>query len=246
MMGEALKRMSGSLAVTDANDFDVAIADPFGETVQVGPYNTQLVASIGFGIQWILSNRSGNPGIAEGDMFLCNDPWIGGGLHQNDVSLFAPIFHDGELFGWTVAVAHQLDVGGVSPGSWTPRAQDIFWESLPTPPVRIVHKGEMQRDVEDVYLRRSRTPQLVGLDLRAKMGANLIGHERIHELIKKYGADVVQAVMQRQMNDAEARLRQKLLQCPDGTWTAESYQEQSMQGDRGLHAIRCRMTKQGV
>ena len=38
------------------------------------------------------------------DMFLCNDPWVGGGLHQNDVSLFAPLFHDGKLFAWTGAV----------------------------------------------------------------------------------------------------------------------------------------------
>ena len=245
MMGESLKRMSGSLAVTDSNDFDIAIADPYGETVQVGPYNTQLVASIGFGIQWILANRASNPGIGEGDMFLCNDPWIGGGLHQNDVSLFAPIFFEGKLFGWTVAVAHQLDLGGVAPGSWTPRAQDVFWESLPTPPVRIVHKGVLQKDIEDVYLRRSRTPQMVGLDLRAKMGANLVGQERIAALIDRYGAGVVQAVMQRQMDDAERQLRAKLLGCPDGEWTAESYQEQSMQGDRGLHAIRCQMTKKG-
>jgi len=59
-------------------------------------------------------------------MFLCSDPWVGGGLHQNDVALFAPLFHDGELFGWTVAVAHQLDVGGVSPGSWPPKTSSAL------------------------------------------------------------------------------------------------------------------------
>lgn len=244
-MGDALKRMSGSLPVTDANDFDVAVTDPYGAIVQVGPYNTQLVASISLAIQWTLSHRSANPGIHAGDMFLCNDPWVGGGLHQNDVSLFAPLFHADQLFGWTAAVAHQADLGGVSAGSWTPRAEDVFWESLPTPPMKIVEGGELRQDLEDVYLRRSRVPQLVALDLRAKMGANLLGQERLRAVISRYGPDVVQAVMQRHMHDAETRLRAKLATAPDGSWGSVIYQEQSKQGDRGLHAIRVTLTKSG-
>ena len=42
-MGEALKRMSGSPIVTDANDFDFAICDELGQEVQVGLYNTCLL-----------------------------------------------------------------------------------------------------------------------------------------------------------------------------------------------------------
>ncbi|MFT5138932.1 MAG: N-methylhydantoinase B [Rhodothermales bacterium] len=245
LMGEALQRMSGSLVVTDANDFNVVITDPLGNPVQVGPYNSGLVAAIGLGIQWILVNRSEAPGIDQGDMFLCNDPWVGAGSHQNDVALFAPIFIDGKLFAWAAAVAHQVDLGGVAPGSWTPVAEDVFWESLPTPPIKIVRDGKILVDVEDVYLRRSRIPQLVGLDLRAKMGANLLGRERLEALTAKYTPEVVQAVMQRQMDDAEYQLRKKLESCPDGVWTGSSYQEQCKTGDRGLHAVRCTMTKSG-
>jgi N-methylhydantoinase B len=246
MMGQALKAMSGSLVVTDCNDFDVAITDEVGDVVQVGPYNTELVASTDLAIKWILQHRSVNPGIREGDMFLCNDPWVGGGLHQNDVALFAPLFHDGKLFAWTCAVAHQADLGGVSPGSWTPRAQDVFWESLPTPPVRIAENYQLRQDVEDVYLRRSRVPKLVALDLRAKFGANMVGHERIRQLIDRYSADTVKAAMSRQLDDAENRLRAKLAKIPDGSWKAVSYQEQSMKDDRGIHPIVCTLTKTGT
>mgnify|MGYP000079456578 CR=1 FL=1 len=246
MMGQALKAMSGSLVVTDCNDFDVAITDEVGDVVQVGPYNTELVASTDLAIKWILQHRAENPGIAEGDMFLCNDPWVGGGLHQNDVALFAPLFHDGKLFAWTCAVAHQADLGGVSPGSWTPRAEDVFWESLPTPPIKIAEKYELRRDVEDAYVRRSRVPKLVALDLRAKFGANMVGHERIRQLIDRYSAETVKAVMSRQLDDAESRLRAKLAQIEDGSWKAVSYQEQSMKGDRGVHPIVCTLTKRGT
>lgn len=244
-MGEALKRMSGSVVVTDCNDFDAAIMDEVGDVVQVGLYNTELAASLDMAANWTLRNRCERPGIGPGDMFLCNDPWVGGGLHQNDTSLFAPLFIDGELFCWTGAVAHQVDLGGVSPGSWSVGATDVFWESLPTPPVKIVEAGEIREDIEDVWLRRSRVPKLVALDLRAKIGANNVAHERLTALCRKYGADVVKAVMRRTMDDAESRLRAKLRDIPDGSWSSVAHQDSARSGDRGIYKIVLTLTKTG-
>ncbi|MFC7655508.1 hydantoinase B/oxoprolinase family protein [Pseudonocardia benzenivorans] len=244
-MGEALKRMSGSPIVTDANDFDFAISDELGQEVQVGLYNTMLVGAVDLAIYWTLRHRATNPGIEAGDMFLTNDPWVGGGLHQNDVMVYQPVFHDGKLFAWTSAIAHQPDLGGVGLGSFSPAAQDVFSESLPTPPVKVVRGGRLQRDVADLWVRRSRVPMLIGLDLRAKIGANNVGAERLHALIEQYGPDTVKAVMKRMMSDAESRLRAKLSALPDGSWSATGYQDQSHEGDRGLHKITVTTTKTG-
>jgi N-methylhydantoinase B len=237
--------MSGSPIVTDANDFDFAISDELGQEVQVGLYNTMLVGAVDLAIYWTLRHRAENPGIEQGDMFLCNDPWVGGGLHQNDVIVYQPVFHDGKLFAWTSAIAHQPDLGGVGLGSFSPAAQDVFSDSLPTPPIKVVRGGQLQRDVADAWVRRSRVPMLVGLDLRAKIGANNVGGERLQALIAQYGADTVKAVMKRMMSDAESRLRSKLRSLPDGSWTATGYQDQSHEGDRDLHKITVRTTKTG-
>ncbi|MHA4852052.1 hydantoinase B/oxoprolinase family protein [Rhodococcus sp. MSC1_016] len=242
-MGEALKRMSGSPIVTDANDFDFAISDELGQEVQVGLYNTMLVGAVDLAIYWTLQHRATNPGITEGDMFLCNDPWVGGGLHQSDVIVYQPIFHEGKLFGWTSAICHEPDLGGSGLGSFDPAAKDVFSESLPTPPIKVVRDYELQRDVADAWVRRSRVPMLVGLDLRAKIGANTVGRNRLLAVIEQYGADTVKAVMKRMMADAESRLRGKLTSLPDGTWKATGYQDQSHTGDRGVHKITVAMTK---
>jgi N-methylhydantoinase B len=242
-MGEALKRMSGSPIVTDANDFDFDFSDEVGQEVQVGLYNTMLVGAVDLAIYWTLQHRSTNPGINEGDMFLCNDPWVGGGLHQSDVIVYQPIFHEGKLFAWTSAICHEPDLGGVGLGSFSPAAQDVFSESLPTPPIKVVRDNVLQSDVADAWVRRSRVPMLVGLDLRAKIGANTVGRNRIHAVIEQYGADTVKAVMKRMMSDAEGRLRGKLTSLPNGTWKATGYQDQSHTGDRGLHKITVAMTK---
>jgi N-methylhydantoinase B len=244
-MGEALKRMSGSPIVTDANDFDFALCDEMGQEVQVGLYNTMLVGAVDLAIYWTLQHRADNPGIHPGDMFLCNDPWVGGGLHQNDAIVFQPVFVDGELFAWTSAIAHQPDLGGVGLGSFAPAAQDVFSESLPTPPIKVVRDGTLQDDVADVWTRRSRVPMLIALDLRAKVGANNVGRERLEELVRQYGADTVKAVMRRMMDDAEGRMRGKLQAIPDGSWSATGHQDQSHAGDRGLHTITLTTTKSG-
>lgn len=242
-MGETLKRMSGSPIVTDANDFDFTINDEMGQLVQVGLYNTMLVGAIDMALSWTLKNRVDSPGIEEGDMFLCNDPWVGGGLHQADVLVFQPVFYDGKLFGWTSAICHEPDLGGSAIGSMPIGNIDVFHESLPTPPIKIVRKGEIQRDVADAWVRRSRVPMIIGLDLRAKVGANNIGRNRLLAVIEQYGADTVKAVMKRMMNDAEYRLRDKLRTAPDGEWIATGYQDQAYVGDRKTHRVALKMTK---
>lgn len=244
-MGSALRRMSGSIIVSEINDFNVAIMDEIGDVVQFGLYNMQLSASVDMAVKWTLQNRAENPGISPGDMFLGTDPWVGGGMHQNDVSLLAPIFVGDEIFGWTAAIAHQVDLGGVAPGSWSTRGRDVFWESLPLPPIKVVEAGVVREDIEDSYLRRSRVPDLVALDLRAKIGANNIGVQRIARLVERYGADTVKAVMQLVMDDAERRLRTKLGKLPDGEWTATAYQDSAREGDDGVYRINCTMRKVG-
>ncbi|MFT4011758.1 MAG: hydantoinase B/oxoprolinase family protein, partial [Nocardioidaceae bacterium] len=242
-MGTTLRHMSGSHVVTEGNDFNFAICDELGEEVQVGTYNLALVGSMDLAIFWTLQHRSANPGITEGDMFLCNDPWVGGGLHQNDAAVLAPVFHDGKLFCWTTAICHQIDLGGYRPGSFSPSASDVFGEAVPTPPIKVVRDGVIQGDIADAWVRRSRQPHLVGLDLRALVASNRSAGERILRLVDKYGADTVKAVMRRMMDDAERQLRAKLTTLPDGTWSAVGYQEQSGSGDRGLYEIHVTMTK---
>jgi N-methylhydantoinase B len=242
-MADAVRRMSGSIVVIECNDFNTCIMDEVGDVVQMGLYCTQLDAGIDMSVKWTLENRATNPGIADGDMFLTNDPWIGGGAHQSDVAVFAPIFWEGEVFAWTNAVSHQLDLGGVAPGSWTPKSKDVFWESLPIPPIKIFENGELRADAEDAYLRRSRVPRLLALDLRAQIGANRVAIERIKGVVAKYGPQNVKAVMRRMLDDAEHQIRRRLRELPDGKWSAVAYQDQAREGDRGSYKIVCTMTK---
>ena len=78
------------------------------------------------------------------------------------------------------------------------------------PPIKIVELGVIRKDIEDVYLRRSRAPALVGLDLRAHIASNNVAKQRMLELVDRYGAKTINVVMKKQMDYAEQRFRERL------------------------------------
>ena len=93
-----------------------------------------------------------------------------------------------------------VDLGGVNVGSWCVDAEDHFAEGMTYPPIKIVEHGVIRKDIEDVYLRRSRAPALVGLDLRAHIASNNVAKQRMLELIDRYGAKTINVVMKKQMD----------------------------------------------
>jgi N-methylhydantoinase B len=242
--GQALKKISGSPVATDANDFNVVLCDELGDIVNIGPYYLPHAANVDFMVKWTVEHRSDNPGIHPDDMFLCNDPWVGA-LHPQDVAVLSPVFVGDKLLCWTGSTIHQVDLGGVNIGSWCVDADEHFAEGMAYPPIKIVEGGTIRRDVEDVYLRRSRAPALVGLDLRAHIASNNVAKQRMLELVDRYGAETVHAVMNKQMDYAEQRFRERLRSIPDGTWRCETYQEVAKTGDRGVYKTVLALTKQG-
>ena len=235
-----IKNISGSPIATEAHDFNTCIMSPRGESVVMGPYVASLAIGQGLTVKNILERYSDNPGFFPGDMFLCNDPYSGA-LHQNDVTLVAPVFHTEKLVAWTGATIHQVDVGGSSKGSQAATgAKSIFEEAPVIPPIKIIEKGKLRRDLEEEYLIRSRTRDLNALDLRAKISANLVMAERLIALCDRYGVEILGEVLNRIMDVTEAKLRARLRELPNGEWGHTSY----IDYDGAVYAIRVKMSKQ--
>src|SRR6266851_1968673 len=103
----------------------------------------------------------------------------------------------------------------------------------------------IRRDIEDIYLRSSRKPELVALDFRAQMAGNMAARERVLQLIRRYGARTVKGVMKRILSNGETAFLQKLARLPDGTWRDRTYVECCRPGDRGTYRVMCTLTKRG-
>ncbi|KXX60430.1 hydantoinase B/oxoprolinase family protein [Rhodococcus sp. LB1] len=238
-----IRKVSGSPVANEAADFNTVLGDPQGDLFALGSYISMHGTVVQRLIQWTLEHRSKNPGIREGDAFLVNDPWVGA-AHQSDTAILRPIFVDGKLFAWVGATLHFLDLGGRYPSSLIPDAEDVFTESLPIPPVKIVENGEIREDIEDMFLRRSRLPLSAALDLRSLLAATTVAEQRIHDVVATYGGDTVAQVIQQILDSTESRFRHRLHELPNGTWRHMVLWDSAGVGDRSVYQIPVTMHKQ--
>jgi N-methylhydantoinase B len=215
---DAIKRVSGAPYVCYLDDFSTSIHAENGDNVLCGPSMVYFVGLADLGVKWTLQHRAVNPGIRPGDVFLHNDPYIGV-THQNDVAVFAPVFHEGRLFSWVYSGAHQADVGGMEPGSWCPNASDMYQEAQPWPVVKLVDGGELRTDVLELFKRHSRAAGQVELQLRGQLAGIDAATRRIRELLEEYGPRVVKGVMRRMVADTSAAVARRLESVPDGEIT---------------------------
>lgn len=242
--GDTIVKVSGSPIAVFGHDFNPSILTEDGGFVYFGPYLQFHAGMLDVNVKWTLENRSENPGINEGDMFMANDPWVGT-THQPDTAMMYPIFWEGRIFAWVGSMLHLADVGGSTPGSFCPDAADIYQDPIPTPPLKIVERGVIRKDIEDSFVRRSRLPALVRLDLRAVIAGNHVAGSRIQDLLRRYGAGVVKAVMHKISADGEVRYLDRLRTCADGVWTDVSYLEVAKTGDRQTYKSVLTMEKKG-
>lgn len=238
-----LKSVSGSPVVTEATDFNNGLYLTDGSIVTMGPqviFHTGTMSSV---IRSIIDNFSDNPGIREGDMFILNDPYRGA-IHQPDVSIVAPVFHRGAHVGWTGTCAHQLDVGGMSFGSWAIGATEIQQEAMLLPGIKLVEGGVLRQDLWQMIMGMTRLPHVLGLDLKAMIAANNVAVARLGELMDKYGTATVRAIVEEVVNTSERHIRQVLRDLPDGTFRARDYIEHDGHENR-LYEVVVTATKTG-
>jgi N-methylhydantoinase B len=242
--GQTMMRVSGSPICAYSHDFNPSILDENGDFVFVGPFLQYLAAATNAAVKWTMEYRSENPGINPGDIFNNNDPWVGA-THQSDVAIYAPVFVDGRLFCWVANTLHQHDLGGTAPGGFNPMARNVYWEAPCIQPVKIVEGGVLRRDLEEWYVRSSRVPDLIKLDLRAQIAGCNVARKRIEELVEQYGAGVLKGTVRKLQDDSEQAFVRRLATVPDGTWVEEAWVEGSLPGDRNLYRNRLTLTKRG-
>ena len=242
--GNTIQKLSISPITMINRDFQCAILTEIGDVMFMGPYLMYLANTLGIMTKWVLENRSENPGIEDGDVFLNSDPYVGSS-HQQDTELTSPVFWEGELFCWVANSVHYSDVGGPAPGSFCLDSRSI-WEDPPLfPPTKLVERGRVRADVEQLWLRQSRVPATVGMDLHAALAGLSVARERILKLLERYGAKTVKAVMRRSLDAGERAFLEKLALIPDGRWSERIYTESAFPGDDGIYVSQVNIRKEG-
>ena len=159
--------------------------------------------------------------IHPGDVFVQNDTFSGNNQAQ-DTAVLRPVFVDDKLRFWTATKGHLADLGGTSAGGYDPEATDVWQETIRIPPLRVVDRGELRRDVWNLLMANSRFPVLVGGDLMALMGAGGVGERALLETCARYTTSVVLDHIDALLDFSEERVRAEIGRMTHGTYTAEA------------------------
>jgi N-methylhydantoinase B len=235
-----VEHVSGS-PVVHGTDYNFGVYTAAGEMAIIGLYLLTPIYTGAMAIEEFLRRYED---IEPGDVFIINDPYIAA-MHQNDVQFCSPVFRDGEIVAWLGCMAHQVDLGGMDPGSWCTTATDVYQEGMRIPPGRIVRRGEVNQELWDTVVANSRMPYMVANDFRAFLAGLRVAEARFHELCDRYGANLVRSTMERTIMVSEQRLRAMLRELPDGVYEHTSYLDRPGGDGTELLEVPCRMEKFG-
>lgn len=241
-MGRAVVNLSGSPLFVGASDFACGCLDAEGNILTSIAWSLQMGYAVSNTVRTAL-RRFGDD-LHPGDMIFCNDPYEGGGLHSSDVVIVTPVFVDDELVMWVGVSAHVTDVGGAVPGGFSVVPMECYGENVRFTPVKFYEKGVYRNDLVDAFLTNVRLPDRTGIDLKAIMGANWIGRERMEALLAQYGTTRVKAVHAAQIAQSDRAMRERLAVLPDGVYCGAAHMEHDGAEDK-IYTIRVQVVKEG-
>jgi 5-oxoprolinase (ATP-hydrolysing) len=206
-MGYALQNTARSVNIKERLDFSCAIFDREGRLVANAPHIPVHLGSMDRSVETV--RREVGARLAPGDVWMLNAPY-NGGTHLPDITVVTPVFaeRNAEILFFVAARGHHADIGGITPGSMSPKATRIEEEGVYIDPFKLIEGGRFCEEAVLQLLSQSpypaRDPAQNIADLKAQAAANAKGVEELHKIVADYGLDVVQAYMGHVQDNAAA------------------------------------------
>lgn len=215
-MALTVMRTAHSGIVKDAMDYSTAFCDREGRVISQGLTIVLHLGSFPDAVAAVRDIYEGD--IAEGDVFILNDPYGSGGIHLPDIYVIKPIFAVGALQGFCGVVAHHADVGGIVPGSNSTDSKDIYQEGIRIPALKLFERGKPNHTLFSIIEKNVRIPGEVLGDLRAQLAAAGIGERAYINLVERYGALAMHRYTDEILDYSERIARQEISALPDGNY----------------------------
>ncbi|MFB6310321.1 MAG: hydantoinase B/oxoprolinase family protein [Salinirussus sp.] len=241
-MDTALVRSAFSPIIAEANDMTNGLFRADGRTIVQGDLGLPIfTGNMEYTVDAVATAFEGD--ICPGDVFITNDPYIGG-THLMDIKLIKPYFHDGEFLTFIATTGHWTDIGGSVPGGFSGETTDIYQEGVRIPPLKLEAGGERNDDLLELIFTNVRRPGDIEGDFKAQLNALSVGEERLSEFVTEYGLETVQAAVDDIEDRSERQMRAHLAEIPDGAYDYVDFMDNDGIEDRPLR-IELEMTVDG-
>ena len=220
-MALTIMRTAHSGIVKDAMDYSTAFCDRNGQVLAQGLTITLHLGSFPDVFESVMTKYRDS--IEPGDIFIVNDPYGSGGIHLPDIYIIKPVFVDGTIEGFSGAVAHHTDVGGLVPGSNSTDSTEIFQEGLRIPTLKLYERGTPNRTMFEIIEKNVRLPRQVLGDMTAQIAAVNIGEREYMALVDRYGSITLRQYTDALLDYTEQLAREDILALPDGSYRFTDY-----------------------
>ncbi len=157
----------------------------------------------------------------EGDIFFVNDSFFTG-THLNDITIFAPIFWNGNLAGFSASRAHWLDVGGKDPGG-SMDSTNIYQEGFRWPVTRLYENNEPRKEIIEFLRINGRFGYSLIGDMNAQIAAGKTGEKRFQGILDRFGIDLVRSARDEIFRQSEELEREAVRKIKNGTYYADGF-----------------------
>ncbi|MBI2370086.1 MAG: hydantoinase B/oxoprolinase family protein [Deltaproteobacteria bacterium] len=223
-MAAVLCKTAYNLMIYEVRDYCVGLVDPEGGIIAQNTGGLPIfLADLGVAIQDGVRRHS-RDGFRPGDVLIMNYPYVCG-QHLNNVVIYTPCFHEGELVAFPAVRAHWLDIGGTRIGFGSNESTEIYQEGLQFRSLKLYREGVVNTDLLQMIRDNIRFPDSSLGDLRAQLAACRLGERRLAELFGRYGRETVRACIRTIWDQSEALARQAMARLPDGVYEAESFMD---------------------
>jgi N-methylhydantoinase B len=230
-MGVNLLLTARSTIIREARDCSCALLDAEGRIVAEAEHIPVQMSSLSLPMRACLAKHST---ISPDEVFVTNDPFLGG-QHLQDITFFSPIFHDGELLGFSASIAHHVDIGGGNAGL-TLTAREFYEEGLRFSALKLHRERDFAKGgvFYDLVHSNFRAPRTTWGDIQAQLAANEVGRRRVIELSSRFGAHTVAFYMAASMDHSERLMRAEIGRIPPGRYEAEDFIDDSIGSDEPI------------
>jgi len=214
-------RTAKSSILYETFDFAPALTDENGDLISIGLGVPAFLGTMPYVAKNMMNDIDEfNLDLAPRDIFVSSDPYKVG-THMNDIALSMPIFYEDEIISIGTIKAHVNDVGGMTPGSWGPAAEEIYQEGVRIPTSHFYRQGELNKEIANIIKHNSRVPDYVYGDLEALAAALRYAYNRINELCEKYSKKTVVEAMKDRKRDGKIIANENIKDLPNGKYHSE-------------------------
>lgn len=215
-MGVILAKTGYSTNIKERKDLSVAVFSPEGKLLSLAQHIPLHFSSLSGAVDVLLKKYKPEE-ICDGDIFIANDPYSGGGSHLPDIVLLKPVFYKGKLAAFMVNTGHHADRSR--------KGTAIYDEGLRIPLVKLYSKGELVSDVLELIMLNFQMKYERQGDLNAQILTNRFGAEKFTELIDKIGFETYEAFCEKWLEYGEKKARKAIEELPDGEYLFEDYMD---------------------